>query len=89
MSIDFIFVFLFVDKVRLVGLTVSVDDLLEREAFKADQGEYLPSDIWPGLMEPPPRYDITSADSDLAKIPDLPDEVVEKAIQRLKAAVPG
>lgn len=31
------------------------------------QGEHLPSDIWPGLVDPPPRYDIVvSSDRDAA-----------------------
>ncbi len=34
------------------------DDLAEREAFRQLQGDYLPSDIWAGLMDAPPQYDI-------------------------------
>lgn len=31
-------------------------DLREREAFTAEQGEFLPSDIWPALVDPPARF---------------------------------
>ncbi|EGE09259.1 kinase activator [Trichophyton equinum CBS 127.97] len=31
------------------------EDVRAREAFRIDQGDYLPSDIWPGLSMPPSR----------------------------------
>jgi autophagy-related protein 17 len=31
------------------------DDVRSREAFRVDQGDYLPSDIWPGLARGPMR----------------------------------
>lgn len=34
------------------------EDLAEREAFRKEQGEFLPQDIWPGLMDEPPRFEI-------------------------------
>jgi hypothetical protein len=34
------------------------DDLAERQAFRQLQGDYLPSDIWAGLMDAPPQYAI-------------------------------
>jgi autophagy-related protein 17 len=60
-------------------------DLEHRADFKADQGEYLPSDIWPGLMNPPVRYEITAIDDENNAIPELKKDVVEKALQRLAA----
>ncbi|KAF4542661.1 Kinase activator [Lasiodiplodia theobromae] len=43
------------------------DDLAARNTFHVMQGEHLPSDIWPGLVDPPPRYDIVvSSDRDAA-----------------------
>jgi autophagy-related protein 17 len=59
--------------------------LEHREDFKANQGEYLPSDIWPGLMNPPVRYEITAIDDEGNAIPELKKDVVEKALQRLAA----
>ncbi|KAH7062232.1 autophagy-related protein 17 [Macrophomina phaseolina] len=43
------------------------DDLAARNTFHITQGEHLPSDIWPGLVDPPPRYEIVvSSNRDLA-----------------------
>jgi autophagy-related protein 17 len=59
--------------------------LEERADFKTDQGEYLPSDIWPGLMNPPLRYEITAIDDEDNALPELKKDVVDKALQRLAA----
>ena len=63
------------------------DDAADRDAFRIDQGDYLPSDIWPGLANPPPRYIISRADdeSGSGSVPDLPRKTVEEALKRLKA----
>jgi autophagy-related protein 17 len=34
-------------------------DTREREAFRRDVGDYLPSDLWPGLVADAPRFEIT------------------------------
>ena len=34
-------------------------DRREREAFRRYVGDYLPSDLWPGLVANAPRFDIT------------------------------
>lgn len=48
------------------------DDLAARNTFHITQGEHLPSDIWPGLVDPPPRYEImVSSNRDLA--PSAPE----------------
>jgi autophagy-related protein 17 len=61
------------------------DDATDRDAFRIDQGDYLPSDIWPGLANPPPRYIISRADDESGSVPDLPRKTVEEALKRLKA----
>jgi autophagy-related protein 17 len=61
------------------------DDAADRDAFRIDQGDYLPSDIWPGLANPPPRYIISRADDESGDVPDLPRKTVEEALKRLKA----
>jgi autophagy-related protein 17 len=63
------------------------DDAADRDAFRIDQGDYLPSDIWPGLANPPPRYIISRADDEggSGSVPDLPRKTVEEALKRLKA----
>ncbi|KAK5083701.1 autophagy protein 17 [Lithohypha guttulata] len=63
------------------------DDLTEREHFRAEQGDYLPSDIWHGLDVLPSQFAFhRSNDEGLDSIPDLPKETVASALKRLKAA---
>lgn len=57
-------------------------DLAEREAFRQDQGDFLPSDIWPGLTNPPVRFDISQVESDSESIPDIPRVILEQAARR-------
>jgi autophagy-related protein 17 len=64
------------------------DDTEEREAFRVDQGEYLPMDIWSGLSDPPPKYAFSRIGDDRESVPDLPRKTVEEALKRLKAASP-
>lgn len=64
------------------------DDVKEREAFRLDQGEYLPMDIWSGLSDPPPKYAFSRIGDDRESVPDLPRKTVEDALKRLKAASP-
>jgi autophagy-related protein 17 len=61
-------------------------DAAERDAFGLDHGDYLPSDIWPGLANPPPRFVISRADNEGGSVPELPRKTVEEALKRLKAA---
>jgi autophagy-related protein 17 len=61
-------------------------DVADRDAFGLDHGDYLPSDIWPGLANPPPRFIISRADSEGGSVPELPRKTVEEALKRLKAA---
>lgn len=62
------------------------DDIEEREAFRLDQGEYLPMDIWSGLSDPPPKFAFSRVGDDREGVPDLPRKTVEEALKRLKAA---
>ena len=64
------------------------DDAAERDAFRMDQGDYLPSDIWPGLANPPPKFLFSRADDASGSVPDLPRKTVEEALKRLKAGDP-
>lgn len=93
------------------------EDVNAREAFRVEQGDYLPSDIWPGLSRGPMRIKFVKVPGDgldtaLKKcqdekaeggsvavtednavdedyIPDIPKEVVNDAIARLKARAKG
>jgi autophagy-related protein 17 len=64
------------------------DDIEEREAFRLDQGEYLPMDIWSGLSDPPPKYAFSRIGEDRGSVPELPRKTVEEALKRLKATSP-
>jgi autophagy-related protein 17 len=55
-----------------------------RESFQTDQAEYIPSDLWPGLVNGPARYQIVQADDDADNIPEIRSSVYEKALQRVK-----
>jgi autophagy-related protein 17 len=61
------------------------DDIEETEAFRQDQGEYLPMDIWSGLSDPPPTYSFSRIGDGRESVPDLPRKTVEEALKRLKA----
>ncbi|KAL3439298.1 autophagy-related protein 17 [Aspergillus tetrazonus] len=99
------------------------EDVNARETFRVEQGDYLPSDIWPGLSREPMRVEfhrisggplkgvLQSPDRDQSHqpnegeqlghqdpqnhgdvdsrfgevIPDLPKELVEQALARLKS----
>jgi len=61
------------------------DDLGERDAFRNERGDYLPSDIWHGLASLPPRFGIVREDEDGGSVPDLPKKTVEDALRRLKS----
>lgn len=59
------------------------EDLEAREAFRKDQGDFLPVDIWPGLMAGPLRFDIVTADDSAARVPDISKSVIHRAIRRV------
>lgn len=44
---------------------IAEEDRREREIFRERQGEYLPADIWPGLMEGPPRFEIVEVEGEM------------------------
>ncbi|KAF2104130.1 APG17-domain-containing protein [Rhizodiscina lignyota] len=62
-------------------------DLEEREAFKQDQGEYLPADIWPGLVNPPARFEVVPTAGEIVSVPKVRKEALERAVQRARAKV--
>lgn len=63
------------------------DDLSERERFRSEKGDYLPSDIWHGLNSLPAQFGFQRLnDEGLASVPDLPKEIITAALKRVKAA---
>lgn len=78
------------------------EDLQARMRFRAEQGDYIPSDIWPGLGREPSKIEFTRVpgssfdDQDNTQkgdgsgedsIPDLPKDVIEVAKVRYKERV--
>ena len=59
------------------------DDVQEREAFKREQGDCLPVDIWPELAAPPMRFEIASIDGNTTTVPDISKSVIHRAIRRV------
>ena len=60
------------------------DDAEERQAFRSEHGEYLPSDIWSGLGQMPPRYELRQVKNQEDEMPNLPSGIIKKAIDRTK-----
>jgi autophagy-related protein 17 len=58
--------------------------LEERGNFQANQAEYIPSDLWPGLVNAPTRFQIVHAEDEDDDIPDIKKSVFEKALQRVR-----
>ncbi|KAL2047319.1 hypothetical protein N7G274_001340 [Stereocaulon virgatum] len=58
------------------------DDVEEREAFRKEEGHFLPQDIWPGLASLPLRFQILPIDESAARVPDISKSVIHRAIRR-------
>ena len=63
------------------------DDVEERESFKKEQGDFLPVDIWPGLMAGPLRYEILPISQGADKVPKVSKSVIQEAIHRVRGRV--
>ncbi|KAF2433646.1 hypothetical protein EJ08DRAFT_61992 [Tothia fuscella] len=59
-------------------------DFEAREVFRSAQGEYIPADLWAGLVNAPARYQVTQEEADVDEIPQIKKSVFEKASQRQK-----
>lgn len=62
------------------------EDQAEREKFRGEQGEFLPVDIWPGLLDAPSRFDVTSVEGIVENVPDISKSVIRNAIRRVHGA---
>jgi autophagy-related protein 17 len=65
-------------------ITYASADLEERENFRTDQAEYIPSDLWPGLVNGPTRFQVVRTDDEIDDIPDIKKSVFERALQRVR-----
>ncbi|MCJ1480704.1 autophagy protein 17 [Schaereria dolodes] len=63
------------------------EDVAERDAFRQEQGDFLPGDIWPGLMASPLRYGISAVDGNSERVPDISKSVIQRAIRRVHGKV--
>lgn len=59
------------------------DEVVERDAFSKEQGDFLPVDIWPGLTVRPIRYEIASVEDEVARVPDISKSAIYRAIRRV------
>ncbi|KAL8774308.1 MAG: hypothetical protein Q9209_001059 [Squamulea sp. 1 TL-2023] len=66
--------------------TLHEEDSMRREAFKNDYGDFLPVDIWPGLTNPPLRFETRPVNS-TEKVPDISKSVIQRAIRRVEGKV--
>ena len=61
-------------------------DAEEREAFKESHGQFLPSDLWPGMRHGPARFTIAqSGDGVGAPAPSIAKSVLHEALQRARS----
>ncbi len=63
------------------------EDMKEREAFRRDVGDFLPSDLWPSLVADAPRFEIAILGEDddhpgELSTPELRREVIDAAVKR-------
>ena len=63
------------------------EEMAERSTFKQEQGDFLPVDIWPGLTAAPTRFEISTVDSGIEKVPDISKSVIQRAIRRVHGKV--
>ena len=59
------------------------DDLTEREEFKREHGQFIPIDIWPGLVDSPNRYRVSAEEAAIENVPDISKSVIHRAIRRV------
>ena len=63
------------------------EDAHRRDSFRENQAEFIPSDLWPGLVSAPPRFRIVKDDTDGGEddsVPDIKKSVVERSFKRVK-----
>lgn len=50
-------------------------DRVSREAFRQDVGEYLPTDLWPGMQSLPQRWQVVRVDDESAQVGQSDEQV--------------
>ncbi|KAI4132010.1 MAG: hypothetical protein LQ347_002734 [Umbilicaria vellea] len=59
------------------------EDSRKRDAFKEEQGDFLPVDIWPGLTAVPARYEIVPVGKDAMSMPNVSKSIIRQATGRV------
>ncbi len=65
--------------------TLYEEDSARRESFKHGYGDFLPMDIWPGLINPPLQYETRQVDG-VERVPDISKSVIQRAIRRVEGS---
>jgi autophagy-related protein 17 len=64
------------------------DDAARRDSFRENQAEFIPSDLWPGLVNQPPRFRIVREEAEEGDVDDevmeISKSVVERSLKRVK-----
>ena len=61
------------------------EDVEDRDRFKEEQGQFLPGDIWPGLLEPPVQYQFSPLEGKAERVPNISKSALHRAIDRFKS----
>ena len=59
------------------------NDAEARNAFRKEQGDFLPIDIWPGMTEGPLRYELSPVGDEGSRVPEVPKSVIQQALDRV------
>ncbi|KAK9240826.1 autophagy-related protein 17 [Lipomyces kononenkoae] len=60
------------------------EEMACRKSFHVKNGDYLPSDLWPGLSDPPIGYEIIA--HEISPLPELNPSLIEQVKKRLISA---
>ncbi|KAK9492763.1 autophagy-related protein 17 [Lipomyces doorenjongii] len=60
------------------------EEMASRKSFHVKNGDYLPSDLWPGLSDPPIGYEIIA--HEISALPELSATLIEQVKKRLISA---
>lgn len=64
------------------------EDAHRRDSFRENQAEFIPSDLWPGLVNAPPRWklirDNEEDEGTDGEVPEIKKSVIERSLKRVK-----
>ena len=59
------------------------NDAEARDAFRQEQGDFLPVDIWPGMTQAPLRYELSPIGDEGSLVPEVSKSVIQRALDRV------